>query len=426
MCDIICNVCKERFQSRNKLFKHVRYAHIENDQNGDANLKLDDEIQYVPSLRTAYEDDNLLVLIKPQGMASMGVNSRLNEETVVKSTYLMLENPTDSAYKKAVAVHRLDKCTGGLVLCSKSLEVESSLRYYFRNKTSMLNINFNDKEDTIVPPEDSGDGVSKRAKFDVDGEGVYEDIGIKKKYRAIVAGLLPVSESLSMCNDGSNFSDSSGCSATSNSQVLAHLGVGYIDSPIGGKHSVTKYEVVKTTPSRSYGISDSSSNDAESKSHQASSFSDSAMGWVSTIDCYPLTGRRHQLRKHFASIGHPIIGDRLYSTANQWPDRMRTLCLSSVGADQQRLESYYLNPPFFLWAVELDIPLSLMSEHAISNTMKNPVINSKLRTAGVYGGALEGISSGVSCTYGDEYATIRLGEPDYYEIFRMQQEKNCV
>ncbi|UCG56802.1 MAG: RNA pseudouridine synthase [Phycisphaerales bacterium] len=30
------------------------------------------------------------------------------------------------------------------------------------------------------------------------------------------------------------------------------------------------------------------------------------------IDAHPATGRRHQLRVHFYSIGHPIVGDPLY------------------------------------------------------------------------------------------------------------------
>lgn len=31
------------------------------------------------------------------------------------------------------------------------------------------------------------------------------------------------------------------------------------------------------------------------------------------IDLFPVTGRSHQLRVHMLSIGHPIIGDRLYA-----------------------------------------------------------------------------------------------------------------
>ena len=32
------------------------------------------------------------------------------------------------------------------------------------------------------------------------------------------------------------------------------------------------------------------------------------------IECYPLTGRTHQIRAHFRSIRHPIIGDDLYGS----------------------------------------------------------------------------------------------------------------
>ena len=34
------------------------------------------------------------------------------------------------------------------------------------------------------------------------------------------------------------------------------------------------------------------------------------------VELQPLTGRTHQLRVHLASIGHPILGDRLYAPAS--------------------------------------------------------------------------------------------------------------
>lgn len=34
----------------------------------------------------------------------------------------------------------------------------------------------------------------------------------------------------------------------------------------------------------------------------------------------PRTGRNHQLRVHLAQAGYPIVGDRLYGSARDWPD----------------------------------------------------------------------------------------------------------
>ena len=50
----------------------------------------------------------------------------------------------------------------------------------------------------------------------------------------------------------------------------------------GGKEATTKYEVIKRFTS------------------------------FDLVDVVPLTGRTHQIRVHFASIGHPIAGDALY------------------------------------------------------------------------------------------------------------------
>ena len=36
----------------------------------------------------------------------------------------------------------------------------------------------------------------------------------------------------------------------------------------------------------------------------------------SLVEVEPLTGRTHQIRVHFASIGHPVVGDKLYGKAS--------------------------------------------------------------------------------------------------------------
>ena len=42
---------------------------------------------------------------------------------------------------------------------------------------------------------------------------------------------------------------------------------------------------------------------------------------VSLVEAFPETGRTHQLRVHFASIGHPILGDDIYGTPSPYIDR---------------------------------------------------------------------------------------------------------
>lgn len=37
------------------------------------------------------------------------------------------------------------------------------------------------------------------------------------------------------------------------------------------------------------------------------------LGEFSLVECHPRTGRQHQIRAHFAHIGHPIVGDKMYS-----------------------------------------------------------------------------------------------------------------
>jgi 23S rRNA pseudouridine1911/1915/1917 synthase len=58
----------------------------------------------------------------------------------------------------------------------------------------------------------------------------------------------------------------------------------------GGREAVTEYHVLEQT------------------SHQAGP----AAGDYSLVEAEPKTGRTHQIRVHFASIGHPVVGDSVY------------------------------------------------------------------------------------------------------------------
>lgn len=62
---------------------------------------------------------------------------------------------------------------------------------------------------------------------------------------------------------------------------------GAINSPIDGKESISRYHVIGSAPSERF-------------------------GQLNLVKLKPETGRRHQLRIHLASIGHPILGDKDY------------------------------------------------------------------------------------------------------------------
>ena len=85
----------------------------------------------------------------------------------------------------------------------------------------------------------------------------FQERRVKKRYRAIVAGKTPPK--------------------------------GIIDDPVREQQAVTKYETIKKIPSLK-------------------------TGYLSLVDLLPATGRRHQLRIHLSGLGHPIVGDKTYTT----------------------------------------------------------------------------------------------------------------
>ena len=64
---------------------------------------------------------------------------------------------------------------------------------------------------------------------------------------------------------------------------------GLVAMPLKGKHSETRFRCLG---SRSWGVH----------------------GVASLVEWAPLSGRTHQIRRHAAAVGHPIVGDTVYGT----------------------------------------------------------------------------------------------------------------
>ncbi len=98
------------------------------------------------------------------------------------------------------------------------------------------------------------------------------------------------------------------------------------DDPELGKHAVTHYEVLER------------------------------FGYVTAVKCVLETGRTHQIRVHMASIGHPILGDPLYSQMNS-PFKLegQTLHAKTLGFIQPRTKEY----------IEVDAPLPQYFQHLL-------------------------------------------------------------
>ena len=174
--------------------------------------------QNMPEIR--FEDQWLLVLHKPEGVLSVpGKSEEQSIYSLLRARYPEATGP--------LVVHRLDMATSGLLLAAKTQEIHRHLQAQFENRS------------------------------------------IKKRYIALLDGILPEEEGvidLPICPD-------------------------YLDRPRQmvneelGKTAITRYRVM------------------DRKNGQT------------RIAFFPLTGRTHQLRVHAAhplGLNCPIVGDELY------------------------------------------------------------------------------------------------------------------
>ena len=72
-------------------------------------------------------------------------------------------------------------------------------------------------------------------------------------------------------------------------------------------------------------------------------------GWLTTVELAPMTGRRHQLRRHLEFVGHPILGDACYGGADTRAAASPPVPMH-LWATQVELEHPYTGAPLLIQA----------------------------------------------------------------------------
>lgn len=201
-----------------------------------------------------YEDGEMAVVYKPAGIQSKPYRGETHLEFALPA---LLDPPSPSVpdpLPAPVAVHRLDGRVCGLLLIGKTRSAAAHL---------------------------AGELEARRAR---------------KRYRALLVGSL---RDLQASADGVEIRErrpADGSTATEEEDgdlptgdlpTGAGGGVWEVRCPIDGKECLSVIRVVEETPHLQAGA-------------------------LTTVDMWPCTGRRHQLRIHAAALGHPILGDDLY------------------------------------------------------------------------------------------------------------------
>lgn len=85
-----------------------------------------------------------------------------------------------------------------------------------------------------------------------------------------------------------------------------------------------------------------------------------ANGFITTVDLYPVTGRRHQLRRHLKIIGYPIWGDMRYAPYSKSDKIVNESTCSDDECDREYEGTLsaekHPHSKMCLWALEISFP----------------------------------------------------------------------
>jgi 23S rRNA-/tRNA-specific pseudouridylate synthase len=259
-------------------------------------------------LEVVHCDGSVAVVVKPRGMPVMGAKPSLVRSNLLDALLTMnntkqeggeSESSSDRGerhdhrpLRKPRPVHRLDAGTGGLLVVAKTAEAEAALKSCFAQPGR-----------------------------------------VRKTYLAVVAGRLELpplgAAGINATSQiGGDDEDDRGFGGGIGSSADETRRYGVADAPLSGKPSRTLYRPVRVAPSGSGRLGG---------------------GYLTLVEARPLTGRRHQIRRHLRDLGHPVLGDARYSSL-------------ASGARAPRSEDGSPSPPpppyerLCLWAVRVELP----------------------------------------------------------------------
>ena len=182
-------------------------------------------------LNIIYEDNHIIVVEKPVNIPSQGDKTEdVDMLTLIKAYLKEKYNKPGNVYLGLV--HRLDRMVGGVMVFAKTSKAASRISEYIRQKN------------------------------------------VKKRYLAVVNGILPVSDKKIELRNYLLKNERLNMSKVVNKDTK------------GSKEAILEYKVIKNFEynNKKYSLVD--------------------------IDLH--TGRHHQIRVQFANIGHPLYGDIKY------------------------------------------------------------------------------------------------------------------
>jgi tRNA pseudouridine65 synthase len=226
-----------------------------------------------PILTILYQDEYMVAVDKPAGLFVH--RSYMDKDEI----YFALQLVRDQVGQYVYPVHRLDRPTSGVLLFALTKEVATILSEAFANKSKQT--------DTL---ENVGLGKNDNC-----------DLAMVKTYYALVRGHVSVDVTDQRTQVDNNDTDSVR---------------GFIDHPLKEKlDKLGDKNVSRDKPAQSaqsyYRVIEQASLPIKVGKFDSVRYS--------LVEVQPITGRRHQIRRHLAHLRHPIIGDINYGDNKQNP-----------------------------------------------------------------------------------------------------------